>query len=101
MKIMLIQYLIGRWYNMIVHFSQCQVNINHSGERELLINADDGNIYRCKCEDVPLKFIQIYGYWLAMQNIPFPNCMTADEIPESLPFDFMIEFDDDKLELVM
>ena len=48
---------------MIVHFSQCQVNINENGERELII-VNDNKLYLCRCEDVPDKYQQIYAYWL-------------------------------------
>ena len=32
-----------------------------------------------------------------MQNIPFPDCLDGSIVPDSLPFDFMIEFDDSVL----
>ena len=81
---------------MIVHFSQCQVNINENGERELII-VNDNKLYLCRCEDVPDKYQQIYAYWLGMQNILFPDCLDGSIVPDSLPFDFMIEFDDSVL----
>jgi len=86
---------------MIVHFNQCQVNLNQYGEREVYI-FENGRTYLCKCEYVPIKFQQIYAYWLGMQNLSFPECLDESIVPDSLPFDFYIEFDDDVLEeLVM